>query len=148
MRPLFLGWLSDLYIGDEDNDAPIPPIPEGLEKLTRTQKRLTQYLRVDGDILAAAAERSTPAQPPTMSLAQWIRRLPEDQKDSFIEKTISEGDPAAVASMRGRYQLESAAPKGQVERGSLRIGTLLASARNIKQEREAGVRGKPRKRKP
>ncbi len=142
LRPLFLGWLSGLYIEEEEDDGPVPPIPEGLEKLTKAQKRLAGYLRVDDDIIAAAAQHSGPSQPPTISLEQWIERLPEGQKNSFIESTISGRNPAAVASLRRRYQLESAAPKADAEARGMTVARLLAGARNLRQERESGMRGK------
>ena len=143
LRPLFLGWMSGLYIEEEDErDDLAPPIPEGLNHLTPAQEQLADYLRVDEDILAAAAVRSAPAKPPTVSLAGWIAALPEDHKNSFIEAVISNSDPGAVAQMRRRYQLESAAPKSEQETGGLKVGQLLAEARELQKERKARAQAK------
>ena len=145
LRPLFLVWVSGLYIGDEDSDGSVPPIPEGLNDLTRAQKKLADYLRVDGDILAAAAERSAPTQPPTMSLGEWIAGLPVEQKNSFIEAVISGSDPAAVAFMQRRFQLESAAPKSELATGGVTITQLLAEAREIQRDRKAHALAKKKR---
>ncbi|MGZ4960830.1 MAG: hypothetical protein ACXV7J_16440 [Methylomonas sp.] len=60
MRPLYLGWLARLgneELGDEDIE---PPLPAGLQSLTPAQTALTEFLQIDPDWLAAAADASPP----------------------------------------------------------------------------------------
>jgi hypothetical protein len=142
LRPLFLGWLSGLYFGEEGSDNPVPPIPEGLNDLTPAQTRLAEYLRVDEDILMAAANHSAPKQPPVMSLPAWVVALPPDQKNDFIEAVMSGSDPAAVNHMRRRYQLESAPPENESKGGTLTVGQVLLEARTIQKDREEQERAK------
>ena len=69
LRPLYLAWLSacgawerdEDPFGDEDEDEPEPPVPAGLGSLTAPQRALADFLRVDADLLAVAAEASRQA---------------------------------------------------------------------------------------
>jgi hypothetical protein len=61
-RPLYLGWLSRVgneALGDEDIE---PPLPAGLQTLSpaQTALTLTEFLQIDPDWLAAAANASPP----------------------------------------------------------------------------------------
>src|SRR5688572_2272910 len=70
LRPLYLGWLAGVYLRDdeeeeededeedEDADARTAPTPPGLGDLTPAQQALAEFLRVDEDLLAAAAQIS------------------------------------------------------------------------------------------
>ena len=144
-RPLFLGWLASLYIGAEDNDGAVPPVPDGLEDLTPAQTRLAEYLRVDDDILAAAANHSAPPKAPTMSMEAWVASLPVNQKDDFIAAVLSGSDPAAVAFMRRRYQIESAPPRSDETTKKLTVSKLLSEARAIQQDRESQDRARKKR---
>ena len=61
-RPLYLGWLAALGASRDPRDAEPedegwgePPVPPGLRNLTYTQRGLVEFLRLDPDVLAAAA---------------------------------------------------------------------------------------------
>ncbi|MEV6297415.1 hypothetical protein AB0M41_45240 [Streptomyces sp. NPDC051896] len=65
LRPLYLAWLCALSaweLEDEDEEEyqtrPEPPIPAGLGELTAPQRALADFLRVDTDLLAVAAQAS------------------------------------------------------------------------------------------
>jgi len=59
-RPLYLGWLA--RVGNEElgDEAIEPPLPAGLQTLTPAQTALTEFLQIDPDWLAAAANASPP----------------------------------------------------------------------------------------
>ncbi len=63
LRPLYLGWLAALGVSRDPRDAEPeddgwgePPVPPGLRDLTHTQRGLVDFLRLDPDLLAAAAQ--------------------------------------------------------------------------------------------
>ncbi|WP_119157546.1 hypothetical protein [Caldimonas tepidiphila] len=58
IRPLYLGWLSRACRGELDGEALEPPVPAGLQTLTPAQSALAEFLLIDPDWLAAAAEAS------------------------------------------------------------------------------------------
>ncbi len=61
-RALYLGWLARVCAGELGGEDPEPPLPAGLATLTPAQQALTEFLMLDPDWVAAAAEAS-PAAP-------------------------------------------------------------------------------------
>src|ERR1039458_9996996 len=66
LRALYLAWLSayggwewdEDAFGEDDEDEREPPVPAGLGSLTAPQRALADFLRVDPDLLAVAAQAS------------------------------------------------------------------------------------------
>ena len=111
LRPLYLAWLAALSAGEygdlsdlDDDDDPMrePPVPAGLNQLTAAQQTLAAFLRVDPDILAAAAEtseaqsRHSSADP---GLAARIKALPVKEKDAALLRLLSDKHPHARAEL-------------------------------------------------
>ena len=59
-RPLYLGWLARLVNGELRDSDREPPLPNGLQSLTPAQASLAEFMMLDPDWLAAAAETSPP----------------------------------------------------------------------------------------
>lgn len=106
LRPLYLAWLSAYGTWERDEDAfdyaeedePEPPVPPGLGSLSAPQRALADFLRLDDDLLAAAAEASRPAQAvphDRKALAAWIGALPAKRKDALLSRVV-EDDAASV----------------------------------------------------
>jgi hypothetical protein len=57
-RPLYLGWLARVCSGELADGDKEPPVPAGLRTLTPAQLALAEFLELDLDWLAAAAEVS------------------------------------------------------------------------------------------
>ncbi|WP_406169269.1 hypothetical protein [Streptomyces sp. NBC_00996] len=100
LRPLYLAWLSALAARElEDDDeeeyqtCPEPPVPAGLADLTAPQRALADFLRVDADLLAAAAQASPAApnesaRPTKKELAPLIAALPQQEKDGLLLRLV------------------------------------------------------------
>jgi hypothetical protein len=77
-RALYLAWLLAAQKGELDDEDPEPTCPAGLRKLSAPLRAFADFLRIDRDLLAAAAERS--AEPddtvPARELRRWIAALP------------------------------------------------------------------------
>lgn len=96
LRPCYLAWLSALgawELGGDDEEAYLtcrePPVPAGLDELTAPQSALADFLRVDPDLLAVAAQASPtapkePARPTKKQLAPLIAALPKKEKDALL----------------------------------------------------------------
>ncbi|MBS2533222.1 hypothetical protein KGQ20_10595 [Catenulispora sp. NF23] len=72
--------------GQEDDYGIEPPVPAGLAQLTAPQRALADFLRVNQDLLKAAAEASAPivdkpAADQDAAMEAWISGLTEKQKD-------------------------------------------------------------------
>ena len=59
-RALYLGWLARVCNGELAEDKLEPPLPHGLQTLSPAQQALAEFLQIDPDWLAAAAEASSP----------------------------------------------------------------------------------------
>lgn len=59
LRALYLGWLLCVQNGELDPDAPLPPVPPGLTRLSAPLASLADFLRIDGALVRVSAERAT-----------------------------------------------------------------------------------------
>jgi len=57
-RPLYLGWLARVGAGELGGSDIEPPLPAGLASLTPAQQALVDFLQLEPDWLAAAAQES------------------------------------------------------------------------------------------
>lgn len=71
LRALYLAWLAGAAAGFLD-DAIEPLVPPGLGDLSASLKALAEFLRVDDDLVAVAAERS--AAPPAAPAPEEIEK--------------------------------------------------------------------------
>lgn len=58
LRPLYLGWLAGVGAGEVGDDADEPEVPPGMAQLSAAQQALAEFLEIDPDLVAAAAEGS------------------------------------------------------------------------------------------
>lgn len=111
LRPLYLAWLASLTDrpewdeadddssteDDQDHSRLEPPCPPGLDRLTAAQSALADFLRVDRDLLAAAATRTVLGGQEeqadadrTAALNAWIKGLTQ-RKPAFIQRLDTAG---------------------------------------------------------
>lgn len=142
LRALYLGWLlcaqSDLL----DDDAVEPPVPPGMRRLSAALRAFADFLRIDEDLLAVAAERSLelPETPPSLdALARWVRALPVSEKDSLLLQAAHDGGAHLRAELLRRFH-EADATAARPEPGESRgrtVAELLAAA-----ERQQALRAR------
>jgi hypothetical protein len=142
-RCLYLGWLLGAQQGELRDDTLEPPIPAGLGKLGAAPHSMVEFLRIDPDLVAAAAEHS--AQGPVFGLSKtdiskWVRDLPEQDKDAVLRRMLEDDDPHIVTELRRRARREFQAANGPDERdhgGPRRnVGELLTRAQEIAKDRK------------
>ncbi|MFD1536907.1 hypothetical protein [Nonomuraea guangzhouensis] len=149
LRPLYLAWLSaygawerdeDAFEYDEEDELE-PPVPPGLGSLTASQRALADFLRLDADLLAVAAEASS--SPPAAhddpaALAAWIAALPAAEKDALLLRVAQ--DQAAQVRMELRRGFRGPVPP--VEGPRRTVAALLDAAAVRRQERERSAAAK------
>jgi len=99
LRCLYLGWLSGVESGAVDEDTSEPPVPDGLQQLSASLRRLADFLRLDPGLVEAAAvnsEREALTDPAGAELACWIVKLPGPEKDSFLLR-LMQGEAVHLA---------------------------------------------------
>lgn len=152
LRPLYLGWLAALGanrygLDPEAGDAAVlePRVPPGLNRLTGSQRALADFLRVDADLLDAAAEASAALgeaagdEDEGALVDRWIKGLSARQKDEALRRLLRrDGDPHVRTEM-----LRAVRPRG-IEPGPgtrtvfslLQAGAERAQARERERQRE------------
>jgi hypothetical protein len=141
-RPLYLAWLLCVQGRELDDGEVEPPVPPGLGDLSGPQQALADFLRLDPDLLAVAAEAS-PAlvtkAPSAAALGRWVKTLPEAEKDAIILRLLRGDDPHVRSELLRRFH----GPAADHGTGAGRIaGQLLAAA----EARWAGRRRRARER--
>ncbi|GAA3689711.1 hypothetical protein GCM10022267_90490 [Lentzea roselyniae] len=151
-RALYLAWLADYGVWEPDEDAfdhdeddeLEPPVPPGLRTLTAPQHELAEFLRVDQDLLAVAAEASPPLDVPADApeqLAAWLTKLPTDEKDRLLLQ-VAQGHAATVRMEILRGFRDIMAPSVPSP-GRRTVADLLDNARrrrDARQRQEAAQR--------
>lgn len=106
LRPLYLAWLAaygawereeDLFDREADDDLE-PPAPPGLGALTASQRALADFLRLNADLLAIAAQGSALFEQTgddLGDLAAWLTHLPAIEKDQLLVR-VAQGEAARV----------------------------------------------------
>ncbi|MFI6676002.1 hypothetical protein [Kribbella sp. NPDC050470] len=115
LRPLYLAWLAaygawepdeEVFELDADDDLE-PPVPPGLGTLTAAQRALTDFLRLDEDLLAIAAQTSPPieqiADDPA-DVADWVAGLPIAEKDRLLRRVVQGEATRVRMEMLRRFQ--------------------------------------------
>ncbi len=90
-RCLYLGWLSSLQNDEYDEEEFEPPIPPGLQNLNPALTQLADFLRIDFDLINAAAQMSPTLEemtPNAQDLQKWVSTLSQDEKDSMLKEIL------------------------------------------------------------
>ncbi len=137
LRVLYLGWLLCAQGQELDEDALEPPVPAGLDRLSTPIKAFADFLRIDDDLIAVAAERSSPAASNDSSrqeLEDWIGALPDPEKTDLLVRLVAGDEPHLRAELLRR--LRSTRPEVASAIAKPRtVSELLSAARHRTEER-------------
>src|SRR5439155_8161876 len=128
---LYLGWLLGAqWAGQDDQDAVAdtePPVPAGLGDLSGSLRAIADFLEIDKDLIAVAAETSPPLEEPANDgLAEWITALRAAEKDTLLTM-VADGEGAQVqALLLRRFRGSDIGTTGRS--GSVRTATGLRAA--------------------
>jgi hypothetical protein len=142
-RALYLAWLAafgtwerdENAFEDEDEDLLEPPVPAGLGRLTAPQRALADFLRLDDNLIAVAAEASSPLSGPTdqaRHLAGWIAGLPVTEKDDLLLRVATSNAIAVRGEILRRAAGES--PTGVSDTPRRTVADLLDGAAAMREQ--------------
>lgn len=157
-RALYLAWLAGYalwergesdYHGDEhdedgeNGDGLEPPVPPGLRTLTAPQRALADFLRLDENLLAVAAEASLPLAKATddpKALTAWVAKLPTAEKDRLLLRVAR--DQAATVHMELLRRFRDDTTAARDDRPRRTVADLLdgAANRHAEQRRREAAR--------
>jgi hypothetical protein len=132
LRLLYLGRLRCVQSGELNDDEPEPPVPAGLGAPSTALTAVADFLCIDPDLLAAAADgtAATGAGEPTdAQLRQWVTRLPPRDKDATLTALITGTDPHLRGRLLRRYRAEYPPPAPAAVRTAGALRTAGASRR-------------------
>ena len=102
-RAMYLGWLLAVQAEEVDEDALEPVVPPGLSELDASLDQLAQFLRIDTDLVAVAAEHSA-ARPRTSlsrsDITAWLSTLSTKKKDALLVGLVADDDPHLVVELQ------------------------------------------------
>lgn len=94
LRVAYLAWLLAVQGGDVPETETEPPVPAGLAHLTAAQGAMVEFLRIDEDLLSAAAEASAKEEDDRPALRRWVLALPARAKDEWLARAVEAPDLA------------------------------------------------------
>ncbi len=134
LRVAYLAWLLAVQAGEVADNHPEPPVPPGLSDLTASQAAMAEFLRIDEDLIAAAAEASNETADERPALRKWVLALTPRMKDDWLRRAIDEPDLALGGELLRAYRAEA---KPALATGRRTVADLLASAEADKAKKAA-----------
>ncbi len=148
-RSLYLGWLLALQACELDSDAIEPPVPPGLGSLSAPLQSLADFLGIDPDLIAAAAEKSGNQPTSTLSrdnITRWIAKMSRNEKDAVIAALL-EGENLHVGQELRRRAMHELHGKNEstneIERRTvMQLADRAEAIANERRHREAEIRAR------
>jgi hypothetical protein len=142
LRSAYLAWLLEVNAGDIDDDADEPPVPAGLAELTAAQGAMVKLLRIDLDLVAAAASGSAPLTKDGAPLRRWLAALSAREKDAWLRRAVNDPELALGGELLRAFR---AATKGGRSGTRRTVGELRALAETRRAERKKAKAARAKK---
>ncbi len=145
LRLLYLAWLLSVQAEEVGEEEAEPPLPPGLRTLSAPLRAVADFLRIDDDLLEAAAAASAEVQTVPESageLAGWIEDLPAAQKNALLLRAARGEGSQVQAVLQRRFRAERSTGSAPADPGTRTAGELrdAAVARRGERERLAAER--------
>ena len=106
LRAAYIAWLCNVQAGELDEDQHEPPVPVGLSEAPAPLASLVKLLRVDPDLLAAAAESSDPVRVSSNEVHAWIKARPPAEKDRWLLRAVDRPESALGTELLAAFRRE------------------------------------------
>ena len=155
LRALYLAWLRCAQEELLDDEAIEPPVPPGLGDLSASLSAFVEFMRIDEDLLAVAAERSASLKETRLTAGEMERRLqalPDEEKHQLLLRLG--GGQATQAQTELLRQLREIDQKSSATNsdgaGGRTAGELLTAAEEqtearVRREEEQAARERARR---
>jgi hypothetical protein len=136
-RALYLGWLLRAQHGELGDADEEPPCPPGLRSLPGPLEAMIEFLRIDPDLVEAAASGSPDAREPRRSdIEAWLASLAEAERTALMVGFVEGDDPHLRSEILRRIRVASDPHHGSGQATSRTVGQILAEAERRRMDRE------------
>jgi hypothetical protein len=138
LRSLYLGWLLAVQAGELKDSEKEPPVPPNLADLSGPQANLADFLRIEPELLSAAARNSPRVKSKAANgreLASWIASLPVSDKDEILVRLMTDKEAMVGAELQSRFHGRSNPNDNAAETKKRTVSELLAVATACSQQR-------------
>ncbi len=133
LRVAYLAWLLAVGAGDVGEKDTEPPVPPGLSDLTAAQAAMVEFLRIDEDLISAAAAAGSEQSDDRPALRKWVLALAPRAKDEWLRRAIDDPDLALGSELLRTFRAEAKPARAA---GRRTVAELLASAEKQRERRE------------
>ena len=134
LRVAYLAWLLALQSDGISESSVEPEVPQGLSELTAPQKAMVELLRIDEDLISAAAEGSGLPSDDRAAMRRWALALPPRAKDEWLLRAIDDPDLALGGELLRAFRAK--AKPAPTLPGRRTVGQLRAAAEKHRGQRE------------
>jgi hypothetical protein len=140
-RCLYLAWLLAAQSGELEGEELEPEVPPGLHSLSAALQSFADFMRIDPDLIEAAAIESSPLTDNASSkgdLQAWISALAESEKNAALLEMLQGDNPLFRMELLRRFHTDISHGQGvQPQARRLRtVEALLSAAQGITAERQ------------
>ena len=138
-RSLYLAWLYCAQMEEMEDDDLEPPVPPNLAELNAPLKSLVDFMRIDTDLVAVAAENSISEDRQTdpKDLKTWVHNLPTSEKDDILFRLVEAPSPHLRAELLQQFQQTgSAKANSNIDKQLRSILDLISRAEKYAEERK------------
>jgi hypothetical protein len=147
LRCLYLGWLAGVENGEVEDSTLEPPVPSGLRRLSAPLRRFRDFIRLDPNLVEAAAMLSEDRMPEDLSteaLASWVAGLPRTESDQVLVRLMQSEGISLASELLLRFRKDQTRGQVRTSREGPRrtAGDLIEAANRLTEvmERKAAER--------
>ena len=135
LRVAYIAWLLAAQSGELRATALEPPVPPGLTDRSAMLTELISFLRIDIDLLQAAAEASTVKKTDKRGLKNWLKSLPEKDKTDWLLRAVDDHELSLGAELTKTFLQSQRVDK---DKGNSRrtVKQLLLRAEEVRAARQ------------
>jgi hypothetical protein len=137
LRPAYLAWLLAVHAEDVGDDAVEPPVPAGLAELTAAQEAMVEFLRIDVDLVAAAASGSAAPANEVEPFRRWLKGLSARDKDAWLNRAAEDPGLALGGELLRAFRTTVKGRRADNRRTVAEIRACAGTQRAEREKREA-----------
>lgn len=151
-RVLYLAWLQAAAVsGHLDEGAQEPPVPPNLQKLNGPLQSFADWLGIDMDLIAAAAQVSQTQKAAKEPFEDWVKAMSDQAKTKLLLEIVT-GDSAIAPQLQARLRQKftkapKPAPASDIERRDFAALKTLADTHRSERQAKATAAAQAKRRK-